>query len=69
LKKPFLFFIYLLFYLVLFFGLAFPFGGWLVLGKEEMTLLELISSARLGALWGGGCAIVLWFMYRFNLHK
>ena len=68
-KRPFTFLIFNIMYCSVFFGITFPVGMWLVFKNTELFSSDGVFYARKGIDFGVICGIIIWFIYRFNLHQ
>ncbi|RLM22758.1 hypothetical protein BIY28_08605 [Brenneria goodwinii] len=66
-KRPFIFLIMLMVYCAFGFGLGMPFAIWL--SVKDSTGINFVNYVFFGAFFGAFCGVIIWLMYRFNLHK
>ncbi|MFU0815173.1 MAG: hypothetical protein ACFWUG_14160 [Rahnella inusitata] len=66
-KRPYIFLIALVVYCSVGFGIGMPFAIWLVI--KDSSRINFFDYAFFSAVFGSFCGLIIWIMYRFNLHQ
>jgi hypothetical protein len=66
-KRPVTLLIVLIIYCSTGFCIGIPLAIWLAM--KDTTGINFISYAVFSAIFGAFCGVVIWIMYRFNLHQ